>query len=341
MPGNNTDSRKIDIMRYRRRRNKAIAMTLIFVILIFFVTKGFSRFILGSKGHNKQQEYLSKHIAVLDIDGEMSDSSSSSYNHTWIINTIDELIDNPMNRGLLIRINTPGGSVYYADELYNKILQYKKSTNNPVYVYMEDMAASGGYYVSAAADKIFANRNCWTGSIGVTTGTMINIKGLLDKLGIKAVTITSGRNKSMGSATEDMTDEQREIMQSLIDDSYERFIDVVAKGRNMKVDRVREIADGRVYTASQAKSLDLVDRVCSEEDARNYISKKSRVRNIKYVVISPPKQSLIDRIKSAKGHIDTSRNNEIESELTKYNELIELAKSGNYITVSYICNIRK
>lgn len=326
---------------FKKRRNRTIVITIIFAILIFLITTRLSRFMLGSKSSNNQHNHLSKHIAVLDIDGEMSDSSSTSYDHYWIINTIDDLMDNPMNKGIFLRINTPGGSVYYSDELYNKLIEYKKTTKNPVYVYMEDMAASGGYYVSAAADKIYANRNCWTGSIGVTTGTMINVKGLLDKLGIKTETITSGRNKSMGSSTEDMTDEQRKIMQSLIDESYERFINIVADGRKIDIEKVREIADGRIYTAKQAKDLNLVYKICSEEDARELISKNIKMNNIKYIVLSPPKPSLIDKIDLVKGNKKPYGDIELNEEMSKYNDLLELAKGGNYITVSYICNIRK
>lgn len=326
---------------FKKRRNRTIVITIIFAILIFLITTRLSRFMLSSKSSNNQHNHLSKHIAVLDIDGEMNDSSSTSYDHYWIINTIDDLMDNPMNKGIFLRINTPGGSVYYSDELYNKLIEYKKTTKNPVYVYMEDMAASGGYYVSAAADKIYANRNCWTGSIGVTTGTMINVKGLLDKLGIKTETITSGRNKSMGSSTEDMTDEQRKIMQSLIDESYERFINIVADGRKIDIEKVREIADGRIYTAKQAKDLNLVDKICSEEDARELISKNIKMKNIKYIVLSPPKPSLIDKIGLVKGNKKPYGDIELNDEISKYNDLLELAKGGNYITVSYICNIRK
>ena len=331
----------VNSREYKKRRNRTIVITIIFAILIFLITTRLSRFMLVSKSSNNQHNHLSKHIAVLDIDGEMSDSSSTSYDHYWIINTIDDLMDNPMNKGIFLRINTPGGSVYYSDELYNKLIEYKKTTKNPVYVYMEDMAASGGYYVSAAADKIYANRNCWTGSIGVTTGTMINVKGLLDKLGIKTETITSGRNKSMGSSTEDMTDEQRKIMQSLIDESYERFINIVADGRKIDIEKVREIADGRIYTATQAKDLNLVDKICSEEDARELISKNIKMKNIKYIVLSPPKPSLINKIDLVKGNKKPYGDIELNEEMSKYNDLLELAKGGNYITVSYICNIRK
>ena len=334
-------SNEISLRKYRKRRNKAIIIAIIFAIFLLFIIPAI---FMKSFNFNKVStsiDSMSRHIAVLDIDGEMSDSSDTSYDHFWLMNTIDKIGTNPKNRGILIRVNTPGGSVYYSDELYNKLMEYKKRTKRPVYIYMEDMAASGGYYISAAADKISANRNCWTGSIGVTTGTMINVKGLLDKLGIKAEAITSGKNKSMGSSTEEMTEEQKAIMQALIDESYERFVEIVAKGRNIKIEKVKEIADGRIYTASQAKDLNLVDRVCTEDEATSDIIKENKFGNIKYVLFSPPKPSIFDRLGFVDSYIKKDKNYKISKELNKYNDLIELAKGGNFISISYISNIRK
>ncbi len=164
-------------------------------------------------------------------------------------------------------MDSPGGGVYESDELYFKIKEYQDTTNRPVVSYMASMAASGGYYISAPADKIYANRNCWTGSIGVTIGTVYDISGLLDNYGIKTVTITSGRNKAMGSMVDPLTDEQRAIFQSLVDESYEQFVGIVAEGRNMDLAKVKTIADGRIYSAQQAYTLGLVDSVCSYDDA--------------------------------------------------------------------------
>ena len=112
-----------------------------------------------------------------------------------------------------------------------KLKEYKEKTKRPVYAYMGSMAASGGYYISAPADMIFANRNCWTGSIGVTIGTLYDLSGFLERHGIKAVTIASGRNKSMGSIVDPLTDEQRRIFQSLVDEAYDQFVNIVAEER--------------------------------------------------------------------------------------------------------------
>ena len=129
------------------------------------------------------------------------------------------------------------------------------------------MAASGGYYISAPCDKIIANRNCWTGSIGVTLGTMYDISELLDNLGIKTNTITSGANKAMGSNVEPMTSEQRAIFQSMVDEAYEQFVGIVAEGRDMKISKVKKLADGRIYTAKQALDNGLIDQIGTFEEA--------------------------------------------------------------------------
>ena len=205
------------------------------------------------------------HIGVLYIEGEIG-STDGEYNHQYLLDAIDGMMDNDDNRGMMLYVETPGGGVYESDELYLKIKQYQENTERPVYAYFASQATSGGYYVSACADKITANRNCWTGSIGVTIGTLFDISGLLEKYGIKTETITSGENKAMGSMTEPMSEEQRQIFQSLVDDAYEQFVSIVAEGRDLDIAYVKEIADGRIYTASQAKSIGLVDDIVNTYD---------------------------------------------------------------------------
>lgn len=177
------------------------------------------------------------------------------------------MIDDNENKGMILYLDTPGGSVFASDELYFKIKEYQKKTKRPVYASMQSMAASGGYYISAPCDKIFANRNCWTGSIGVTLGTMYDVSELLDKIGVKTNTITSGENKAMGSSVEKMSREQREIFQSLVDEAYEQFVGIVAKGRDMKTSEVKKLADGRIYTAKQALANSLIDEIGTFEEA--------------------------------------------------------------------------
>ena len=214
------------------------------------------------------------YIAQLNVEGEIMDTYStdyfsnySGYHHQWTLDKIDELIDDSSNKGLLLYIDTPGGSVYASDELYLKIKDYKEESERPVYVAMGSLAASGGYYISSPADKIYANRNTWTGSIGVTMGTFIDVSDFLSEHGINTETITAGKNKAMGGYFNPLTEDQIQIFQALADEAYDRFTGIVAEGRGLPIDKVRELADGRIYTATQAIELELIDEIGSKEDA--------------------------------------------------------------------------
>ena len=201
-------------------------------------------------------------VDVFYVEGTISEDSAT-YNHDWTLNQIDALKDNKHNKGIFLYINSPGGGVYESDELYLKLKQYKEETGRPVYAYMAQTAASGGLYVSMAADKIFANRMTMTGSIGVIM-SVTDTTGLQKLIGIKEDKITTGPNKAMGNP---LTDEQRQILQSLVDESYDIFVDIVAENRQLDEAKVREIADGRVYSPKQAKELGLIDEIGTYEEA--------------------------------------------------------------------------
>ncbi|MDD3168029.1 MAG: signal peptide peptidase SppA [Eubacteriales bacterium] len=215
------------------------------------------------------------YIATIYVEGTIAAGQTDTfglpigYQHNWTLDKINELMEDPDNRGLLLFVDSPGGGVYESDELYLKLKDYKDTTERPVYAVMGSMAASGGYYISAAADKIVANRNTWTGSIGVTIGTLYDISALLEKYGVKTVTITAGSNKAMGSSVEPLTTEQQEIFQSLVDDAYEQFTGIVSEEREIELDDVKKLADGRIYTAEQALELKLVDFIGTFDDARD------------------------------------------------------------------------
>ena len=158
-------------------------------------------------------------------------------------------------------INSPGGAVYQADEAYFALQDYKASTGRPIYVYQGSLAASGGYYLSCAGTEIYANRNTLTGCIGVLMGTTYDLTGLFDKVGIKSVTVHSGRNKNMMNYNEPFTDEQKAIMQSICDECYEQFVSIVANNRGLSYEKACKLADGRIYTARQALDNGLIDRI--------------------------------------------------------------------------------
>lgn len=219
-------------------------------------------------------------VGVINIEGEIGASSSNSltsdstYNHDFYLKYIEKMEKSDKNKGILLYVDSPGGAVYESDEMYLKLMEYKEKTKRPIWAYFASQACSGGYYISMAADKIYANRNCWTGSIGVIV-SLTNCKKLYDKLGIKEIDITSGKNKAMGSQGLELTKEQRGILQSLVDEAYDQFVGIVADGRKMDKSAVKKIADGRIYSAKQAKEINLVDEVGSLKDEKRAFAKEA------------------------------------------------------------------
>lgn len=201
------------------------------------------------------------YIAKVNISGIIQEANRY-YNQDWILSTIKELKNDSKNLGIALFIESPGGTIYETDEVYLALQDYK-TTGKKVYAYQAKIAASGGYYISCAANKIYANRNTMTGSIGVISGQSLDLTGLFDKLGIKMTTIHSGRNKNMFSYNEPLTEEQKKIMQSISDEAYEQFTGIVAISRNIILNDVKKLADGRIYTAKQALENGLIDAVDS------------------------------------------------------------------------------
>lgn len=257
-------------MKNKRQKSGFIVFV---IILAFAAACGIFRLInsanSSTKGLSENQKIILKnhtknYIAALYIEGVIQEENQT-YNHKWLLETINELKDDKKNAGIAVFINSPGGTVYEADEAYLALQNYKTS-GKPVYVYQGKLAASGGYYISCAANKIYANRNTLTGSIGVITGSSYDLTGLFEKLGIKSETVHSGKNKNMFSANEPVTEEQRKIMQSISDECYEQFAGIVAMSRNIPINDVRKLADGRLYTAHQALKNGLIDSVDTWEN---------------------------------------------------------------------------
>lgn len=204
-------------------------------------------------------------IQVISVDGTI-DASMTSGNPYSVINQINMASENPDVRAILLTVNTPGGGVYESVELYNAL----KNSGKDVYVYMRKQATSGGYYISAAAKKIFANEETITGSIGVVMSSLSAQKFLEDN-GIKNQIIRSGEQKAVGGLTEDMPESTLEIYKEINKESYEKFVDVIVKGRNMSREKVLELADGRIYSGTQALKNGLIDGIGTEADVVNQI----------------------------------------------------------------------
>lgn len=300
-----------DYIRDSRNRSIRKGLIIIGVILACVIVVGVScnritgNFfnnlgILPNSGMYTAEPELPKYdyIAQISVEGAIVNNNTdmfgyaSGYQHQWTLDLIDKLIKDVNNKGLVVWVDSPGGGVYESDELYLAIKDYQATTGRPVYSVMGSMAASGGYYISAPADKIIANRNTWTGSIGVTMGTYFDVSELLKTHGVKTVTITSGANKAMGSAYEPMTEEQLMIFKSLIDEAYEQFVGLVAEGRNLKPEQVKILADGRIYTAKQALDVGLIDDIGTMDEAildmqKAYGLENCRVEELNYTQAMP------------------------------------------------------
>lgn len=220
-------------------------------------------------------------IAVLEINGTIQDNGGASsllggeaYDHRAFLKEIDKAKDDISVKGILLRVNSPGGGVYESAEIHKKLEEVKKAKKT-IYVSMGSMAASGGYYVSTPANKIFASPETLTGSLGVIMQSL-NYSKLADNLGIKYETIKSGKYKDIMSPNRDMTKDERSIMQSMVDNSYEGFVKVISEGRGMSKKDVKKIADGRVYDGTQAKANGLVDELGYYEDALKAMKKNEK-----------------------------------------------------------------
>ena len=215
-----------------------------------------------------EEEYVSgegpQKIVVVPVEGTIASAESSvggvqpTATPEGLSDALRQVADDTSVVAVVLEINSPGGGVTASDEMHRSILDFKRNTDRPVVVSMGDTAASGGYYISTAADRIVANETTLTGSLGVIF-QLTNFSEAADKYGISQVVIKSGKFKDIGNTFREMKPEEREVFQSLVDESYAEFVSVISEGRGLSEERVREIADGRIYSGSQAKELGLVD----------------------------------------------------------------------------------
>lgn len=211
-------------------------------------------------------------IAVISLNGTVGAEAGnvweggSGISTEIVTSALKQAADDEIVKAVILRINSPGGSAVVSDEIFESIRQFKADYGKPVVASLGDTAASGGYYIAAAADKIVANPSTMTGSIGVIMQTY-NASGLLDKVGVKSETIQSGAMKDIGSVSRSMTDSERAVLQSVVDGAYQQFVDRVVEGRGLERSKVLELADGRVYVGSQAKANGLVDELGNLETA--------------------------------------------------------------------------
>src|SRR6266545_7500405 len=192
-------------------------------------------------------------------------------------------------RAVIVKINSPGGTITASDILYREIVEFKARRKIPVTAVIMDVGASGGYYVALAADSIVVHPTSVTGSLGVVMLT-VNAQGLMEKIGVAPLAIKSGSLKDAGSPFRALSTEERAIFQGMIDDMYGRFVKLIAQSRRIPEDRVRAFADGRIYTAEQAKALGLIDRIGYLDDAVDAAKKAARLEEARVVMYHRPKE---------------------------------------------------
>ena len=250
-------------------------------------------------------------IQKISIDGEINAEMTNTYSRGSILNQIKEAKNNPNVKAILLSVNSPGGGVYETAELYNAL----KNSGKDVYVSMKKTAASGGYYVSTAAKKIFVNTETTTGSLGVIM-SYVSAQKFLNDHGIKQETIRSGEQKAVGGLTEDLPESTRKILQEQNKEAYERFVKAIAEGRHLSEDEVKKLADGRTYTGTQAVANKLADKVGTEDELIDLIKEEKGLSNPTVIELRADKtaESLISRfVKATTKSFISELNSEVNS----------------------------
>lgn len=230
---------------------------------------------------------IGEKIAVIRVEGPILDSKGA-------IEELKEHMKDASIRAIVLRIDSPGGAVAPSQEIYEEVR--KAAAKKKIVVSMGSIAASGGYYIASPATRILANPGTLTGSIGVIM-EIPNFEGLMSKIGVKTDVIKSGRHKDIASVFRGIKKEEREILQSVLDNVHEQFIIAVAEGRKMLPDDVKKIADGRIFTGEQALKAGLIDELGNLEDAVHAAAKLSGIKGEPAVVSKKERLSLINLLR--------------------------------------------
>ncbi len=242
--------------------NKGCRTGLLIVFLVFVIfgmgILAILLFVSHDRGADSWTLTSRESVAVLDVDGPIFDISEP-------LKQLKSYMSNSSVKALVVRVNSPGGSVAASQELFDE-LRRAKEEGKKVVASMGSVAASGGFYVACAADEIYANPGTITGSIGVIA-EFPNIEGLMDKIGIRFEILKTGKFKDTGSAFRPMTEEEQELVQEMLMDVYEQFVEAVAESRKMPLDEVKKYADGRIFSGRQAMEYGFVDALGTQSDA--------------------------------------------------------------------------
>jgi len=268
------------------KKNSSFVRRLFFLVLILFALIG----ILSLASEWIPEQRAQNRIGVIDVTGIISGSQH-------IVNQVKKFRQDKRIRGIVLRIDSPGGSVGPSQEIYDEVLKTRES-GKTIYASMGAMAASGGYYIASAAEKIFANPGTLTGSIGVIMA-FTNAKGLMEKIGLQPKIIKAGKYKDIGSPARDMTKKERNLLQSVVDDVHQQFIEAIASERGISIEEVTTIADGRIFTGRQAHALNLVDELGGLQATIDQLSDKVGIIGGPKIVNEKPRLGFLDWVLKA------------------------------------------
>lgn len=258
----------------KRKGLVTILMVFGFLFAVFFL---FSLLVLSSVSGDLP--VTGEGIGVVEVNGPITDSR-------LFVEQIQEFEDNANIKGIVVRVDSPGGAVAPSQEMYQAVLRARDKKQ--VIISMGNLAASGGYYIACAGEKIFANPGTVTGSIGVIT-QLTNFNQLAELAKVDVITIKSGKHKDMGNPFREFKEDDREVFQGMVLDIYEQFIKDVSRARKIELEEIRKIADGRVYTGRQAQELGLVDELGGLQDAAAWLAKEVGIQG-RPSLIYPPAQ---------------------------------------------------
>jgi protease-4 len=258
-------------------------------VLIFFLIVFAFIAVLSLMMTFTHKVHIGEKVALIRVTGMIIDS-------TDVIDELKEYAKDSSVKAIVLRVDSPGGAVAPSQEIYEEVRKIKE--HKKVVVSMGSVAASGGYYIAAPADKIVANAGTLTGSIGVIM-EIPNMGGLMKKIGVETQIIKSGKHKDIASAFRSLSPEEKQILQTVLDDVHDQFIRAVSDGREMEFEKIKSLADGRVFTGRMAKDLGLVDELGNLQDAIMLAGKLTGIEGEPKVVTKEEKFSIYDMIKGS------------------------------------------
>lgn len=269
----------------RKKRNSTLSVIL-FLLLLGAVFIAVVSYLFTPSDGIINTSFSNKKVAIVRLEGVIIDSAK-------IIDQLKKWAQDDSVKAIVIRITSPGGLVTPSQEIYNEVQRAGKQ--KPVIASMGYVAASGGYYIAAACNAIFANPGTITGSIGVIM-MFSNTEKLMDWIGLETIVIKSGKFKDTGASHRPFTEADKALMQGVVDDTFDQFITDAALGRKMDIETMRKLADGRIYTGRQAKENNLVDKLGDLKDAIDFAAKAGGIEGKPDIVEEIEEPGLLRRL---------------------------------------------